>query len=78
MLREFRYSDIGRALWIAWKASLPEFSLPPWFEYGSCCDEYTEDGDMAVDRGEVLAARRLLSPLCVTVMDKCNQCLLIQ
>ena len=78
MLREFRYSDIGSALWRAWQASLPEFSLPPWFEYGACCEEYTEDGDEAVDRDEVLAARKLLSPLCVTVMDKCNQCLLIQ
>ena len=78
MLREFRYSDIGYALWCAWRTSLPEFSLPQWFEHGSCRDEFVEDGDKAFDRYEVLETKKLLSLLCVTVMDKCNQCLLLQ
>ena len=73
------YSDIGSAVWRAWHQSLPAFSIPDWFDYSKCASEFTGDDDAdAFSSKEVEATRKLLRPLCVTVMDKCNQCLLLQ
>ena len=72
------YSDLGSAVWRAWHESLPAFSVPEWFDYSGCVSEFTGDGDDALSSKEVEATKRLLKPLCVTVMDKCSQCLLLQ
>ena len=71
--------DVGYAIYVAWMQNLPEWSLD--YVNLSCVDEARAVGwDCAghLSKGVVDRTARYLEPLAVTIMDKCNQCLLIR
>ena len=71
--------DVGRAIYVAWMQNLPEWSLD-WVNL-SCVDDARAVGwdcAEAFSKDEVSRTVRYLQPLAVTIMDKCNQCLLIR